>query len=93
MNHSDVTAGVLQQNGVESLLNAMGNIHYSDCQKQASICLNLLIESSKDETLSEKVRSTVGSDFYKEFRRDPEYVYTKMTSIQAQLLRNVQITV
>lgn len=87
--HPDTTDVLARSNGVEGLLVAMSNIHYSDCQKQASICLNMLIESNSDGTLANQVRSVMGNDFYNEFRRDPEHLYTKMTSMQAELLRTI----
>ena len=69
---------------------AMGNNNYADSQKQASICLSLLIDTISDTGLSNRVRSLMGSVFYSEFKRDPENLYTKMTAMQAELLRNVQ---
>ena len=69
---------------------AMGNNNYADSQKQASICLNLLIETTSGMKLHDKVRSVMGSVFYSEFKRDPENLYSKMTAIQAELLRSIQ---
>ena len=69
---------------------AMGNNYYADSQKQASICLSILIDTTSDRGLSDKVRSLVGTSFYSEFKRDPENLYTKMTPMQAELLRSVQ---
>ncbi|VUZ49039.1 unnamed protein product [Hymenolepis diminuta] len=80
----DVTKRLLKFGALSGLLYAMGNLEYSDSQRQASRAVKIL--SMKYPQISSIVEEVMGRVLFDEFYNKTDQFYLYMTPLQADLL-------
>lgn len=69
---------------VHSLMSAMGNTDHSNSQRLASLTLEYFVQMFP--LVEEHVRHSMGEELYQLFLSNAEILYTKIDSIQADIL-------
>ncbi|XP_004621642.1 armadillo-like helical domain containing protein 1 [Sorex araneus] len=69
---------------VHSLMVAMGNQDHSNSQRQASLALEYFVQVFP--TVDKQVHKAMGEELYQLFRSNPEDLYSKIDSIQVDIL-------
>ncbi|KAG8507672.1 Armadillo-like helical domain containing protein 1, partial [Galemys pyrenaicus] len=76
---------------VHSLMTAMGNTDHSNSQRQASLTLEFFVQMFP--LVEELVRKSMGEELFKLFLSNAEDLYSKMDSIQADILAANKVNV
>nr|XP_012807126.2 armadillo-like helical domain containing protein 1 [Jaculus jaculus] len=76
---------------VHSLMAAMGNTDHSNSQRLASLTLEFFVKTFP--VVEDHVRKSMGEDLYQLFQSNPEELYTKIDSIQADILAANKVNV
>ncbi|XP_004679527.1 PREDICTED: uncharacterized protein C1orf228 homolog [Condylura cristata] len=76
---------------VHSLMTAMGNTDHSNSQRQASLTLEFFVQTFP--VVEELVRKSMGEELFKLFQSNAENLYSKMDSIQADILAANKVNV
>ncbi|CAH8663867.1 unnamed protein product [Schistosoma bovis] len=81
---STVSRKIIKMGALSNLLYAMGNLEFSDSQRQASLALEYLCRTYPlvDEVVSE----AMGPVLHEEFIKNPDSHYLQMTPLQADIL-------
>ena len=87
----EVAESLVQLRVVHGLLFALGNANYPDSQRQAAITLEFFVRSFP--FVNDKVKEALGETFYEEFLKNPDELYVKLTSIQADVLSSNKINI
>ncbi|XP_021489055.1 armadillo-like helical domain containing protein 1 isoform X2 [Meriones unguiculatus] len=76
---------------VHCLLSAMGNTDHSNSQRLASLTLEYFVQMFS--VVEEHVRKSMGEELYQLFISNAELLYTKMDSVQADILAANKVNV
>uniref|UniRef100_A0A0G2K7C5 Armadillo-like helical domain containing 1 n=1 Tax=Rattus norvegicus TaxID=10116 RepID=A0A0G2K7C5_RAT len=76
---------------IHSLMSAMGNTDHSNSQRLASLTLEYFVQMFP--LVEEHVRNSMGEELYQLFLSDAEILYTKIDSIQADILAANKVNV
>ncbi|XP_076790478.1 armadillo-like helical domain containing protein 1 isoform X2 [Arvicanthis niloticus] len=76
---------------VHGLMSAMGNTDHSNSQRLASLTLEYFVQMFP--LVEEHVRKSMGEELYQLFLSDAEILYTKIDSIQADILAANKVNV
>uniref|UniRef100_A0A3Q0KMJ5 Armadillo-like helical domain containing protein 1 n=2 Tax=Schistosoma mansoni TaxID=6183 RepID=A0A3Q0KMJ5_SCHMA len=81
---STISRKIIKMGALSNLLYAMGNLEFSDSQRQASLALEYLCQTYPlvDEIVSE----AMGPVLHEEFIKNPDSHYLQMTPLQADIL-------
>lgn len=82
---------LLHMRVVHSLMTAMGNTDHSNSQRLASLTLEYLVQLFP--LVEEHVRKAMGEELYQLFLSNAEILYTKIDSIQADILAANKVNV
>ncbi|XP_003801243.1 uncharacterized protein C1orf228 homolog [Otolemur garnettii] len=91
--HNDLSVAeeLLHLRVVHGLMTAMGNMDHSNSQRLASITLEYFVQMFP--VVEEHVRKSMGEELYQLFLSKPEDLYTKIDSIQADILAANKVNV
>ncbi|XP_036035355.1 armadillo-like helical domain containing protein 1 [Onychomys torridus] len=76
---------------VHSLMSAMGNTDHSNSQRLASLTLEFFVQMFP--LVEEHVRKSMGEELFQLFLNNAELLYTKIDSIQADILAANKVNV
>ncbi|XP_030109495.1 armadillo-like helical domain containing protein 1 isoform X2 [Mus musculus] len=83
-NDLNLAVELLNLRVVHGLMSAMGNTDHSNSQRLASLTLEYFVQMFP--LVEEQVRKSMGDELYQLFLNDAEILYTKIDSIQADIL-------
>ncbi|TGZ62750.1 hypothetical protein CRM22_007273 [Opisthorchis felineus] len=86
----ELTKKILKLGALSSLLYAMGNLEFSDSQRQASLTLEYLCQTYP--VIDLVVRDAMGPSMHDEFTNSPDAYFHQMTPLQADVLVSNKVT-
>ncbi|BHF69256.1 hypothetical protein AAHC03_013522 [Spirometra sp. Aus1] len=89
----ELTKSLLKMGALSGLLYAMGNLEFTDSQRQASLAVHYLC--AEYPPIKDLVSHIMGSTFYEDFEKNTDSFFLRMSPLQADLLvsNKVKLTV